>query len=106
MMNMCKRLQEEIHRFILFNGQDNEETNNSKDMKNIIIKSILEQTGGLVLRSHRETCGIQHLRLHQLNEKITRIGSRTKVGIVGDPHPKLISSDFVSSEILFRLPEI
>ena len=46
------------------------------------------QTGGLILRSHRETFGIQHLRLHQLNGNSTTIGSRTKVGILGDPHPR------------------
>ena len=59
----------------------------------------------LTLRSHRESCGIQHLRLHQLNGNST-IGSRIKVGILGDPHPGLNSSDFFNSEMLFRLPEI
>ena len=73
---------------------------------NIIIKSILEQDGGLILRSHRETCGIQHLRLHQLNGNSTTIGSRTKVGFLGDPHPGLNNIDIFSSEMLFRLPEI
>ena len=68
-----KELQKEIHRFILYNEQDNEETNNSKDLKNMIIRSIFEQDGGLILRSHRETCGIQHLRLHQLNGNSTTI---------------------------------
>ena len=45
---------------------------------------------GLILRSHRETCGIQHLRPRQLSGNSTTIGSRTKVGILGD----LNSSDF------------
>ena len=80
-----------------------------------------QQDGGPILRSHRETCrgiqhvrprqtqlkpcGIQHLRLHQINGNITTIGGRTKVGILGDPLPELNSSDFFSSEMLFRLPE-
>ena len=68
-----------------------------------IIKSILEQDGGLFLRSHRETCGIQHLRLHQLNGNSTTIGSRTKVGILGDPHPGLNSSDFLQFRDVFSL---
>ena len=42
MMNVYK----EIHRFILYNGQDNKETNTSKDLKNITILSILVQDGG------------------------------------------------------------
>ena len=75
--------------------------NNSKDLKNMIIKSILKQDGCLILRSHRETCGIQHLRLHQLDGNSTTIGSRTKVGILGDPQPGLNSSDFFGSEMLF-----
>ena len=58
-----------------------------------MIKSILEQDGGLILLSDKETCGIQHLRLHQLNGNSTTIGNRTKVGILGDPHPGLYSSD-------------
>ena len=36
----------------------------------------------------------------------TTIGSRTKVGILGDPHPGLNSSEFFCSETLFRSPEI
>ena len=49
--------------FILYSDQDNEENNNSKDLKNMIIKSMPKQDGGLILRSHRETCrGIQHVR--------------------------------------------
>ena len=51
----------------------------------MIIKLILKQDGGLALRSHRETCGIQHLRLRQLSGNSTPIGA--KGGIVGDPHP-------------------
>ena len=42
---MWKRQQKEIHRFILYNGQDNEETNTSKDLKNIFIKSVFVQDG-------------------------------------------------------------
>ena len=96
--NMWKRFLKEIHRFVLFGGQDKEETNNSKDLKNIIIKSILEQDGGLThggltLRSHKETCGIQHLHQHKGNS--TTIGSRTKVGILGDLQPGLKSSFFL-----------
>ena len=86
-MNMLKRLQKEIHWFLPFNEQDNEEINNSKDLKNMIIKSILEQDGSLILRSHKETCDTQHLRPRQPSWNSTTIGSRTKVGILGDPHP-------------------
>ena len=76
-----KRLQKEIHLFILNNDQGNEETNNSKDLNNMIIESILEQDGGLILRSHRETCrGIQHIHPRQLSGNSTTIGSETKVG--------------------------
>ena len=72
----------------------------------MIIKLILEQDGGLILRIHREICGSQHLRLHRLNGHSTTIGSRTKFGILGDLRPGLNSSDFLlSSEMLFRLPE-
>ena len=90
-MNMWKKLRREIHRFILHKEQD-EEINNSTDLKNMIIKLILKQDGGLALRSHRETCGIQHLRLRQLSGNSTPIGA--KGGIVGDPHPGLNSSVF------------
>ena len=100
---MWKRPQKDIHRFILYHGQDNVETNNSKDWKNIISKSILDQDGGLILRSHRETCGIQHLRLHQLDGKSTTIGRRTKVEILGGPHPGLNSGDFFRFRDAFSL---
>ena len=103
MMNMWKRLQREIHPFILYNDQDNQDTNNLKDLK-IIIKSMPKQDGGPILRSHRETCrGIQHIRPRQLSGNSTTIGNRTKVGILGDPHPGLNSSDFFSSEMPFSL---
>ena len=70
----------------------------------MIIKSILEQDGGLTVRSHKETCGIQHLRPRQLSGNSTTIGA--KVGILGDSHPGLNRSEvFLSSEMLFRLPE-
>ena len=56
--------------FFLYNDQNKEETNNSKDLNNMIVKSMRKQDGGPILRSHKETCrGIQHLRLHQLNGK-------------------------------------
>ena len=58
----------------------------------MIIKLILKQDGGLALRSHRETCGIQQLRPRQLSGNSTTIGA--KVGILGDPHPGLNSSEF------------
>ena len=60
----------------------------------MIIKSILKRDGGLTFRSHRETCGIQHLRPRHLTGNSTTIGE--KVGILGDPHPGLNSSDFFS----------
>ena len=46
----------------------------------------------LTLRSQKETCGIQHLRPRQLNGNSTTIGA--KVGILGDSHPGLNSSEF------------
>ena len=107
MMNMWKRLQKEYHPLILYNHQDNEDTNNLKDLKNVTIKSMPKQDGRPVLRSHRETCrGIQHIRPRQLSENSTTIGNRTKVGILGDLHPGLNSSDFlVQRDVFFRLPE-
>ena len=100
-----KETSEGKHPFILYNDQDNEETNNSKDLKNMIIKSILKQDGGLISPSHRETCGIQHLRPRQLSGNSTTSGSRTEVGILGDSLPGVNSCVFFCSEMLFRLPE-
>ena len=62
---------------------------------------VFDPDGGLTLRSHRETCGIQHLRLRQLSGNSTTIGA--KVGILGDPHPGLKGSDFFSVQMLFSL---
>ena len=68
MMNMWKRLHQETHPFILDNDQDNEDTNNLKGLKNIIIKSMPKQDGRLTFRNHRETCrGIQHIRPLQIS---------------------------------------
>ena len=66
------------------------------------------QTRGPILRSRRETCrGIQHIRPRQLSGNSTTIGNRTEVGILGDPHPGLNSSDFFFVQrCLSRLPEI
>ena len=58
-------------------------------LENMIIKSILEKDGSLILQRYGETCGIEHLRLH-LTGSSTMIGSQTKVGILGDPHPGVI----------------
>ena len=60
-----------------------------------------KQDGGRALRSHKETCrGIEHVRPRQISGK---------VGIVGDPPPKLNNCEFLNSEMLFfsifRLPE-
>ena len=52
MMNMWKRLQKEIHPFILYNDQDNEDTNNLKGLKNIITKYRFEVKGKLVAESN------------------------------------------------------
>ena len=83
------------------NEQDNEETNNSKDLKNMKIKSILEEDGGLP-RSHGETCcGIKHIRPCQISGSNTMIGSATTVGILGDPHPGLNSCDFSVQRCFF-----
>ena len=65
-----------------------------------------KQDGGPILRSHRETCGIQHLRLHQLNGNSTTIGSRTKVGILATLILDRTAVFFFFSEMPFRLAEI
>ena len=52
---MWKRLQKEIHPFILYNDQDSEGATNLKDVKNFIMKSMPKQDGRPILRSHRET---------------------------------------------------
>ena len=96
MMNMRKRFQKEIHPFILFNDQDSEDTNNVKGLKNIIFMSMPKQDGGLALRNHRATCRrIQHICPRQLSGNSTTIGSRRKVGLIGDPHPGLNNSVFL-----------
>ena len=38
-----KREMKRLHPFILYDEQDNQDTNNSKDLKNIIIKSMPKQ---------------------------------------------------------------
>ena len=63
--------------------QDSEGATNLKDLNKIVIKLILEHYGGL--SRSQEICGIQHLHLHQVNGNSTMKGSRTKVGILGDP---------------------
>ena len=66
------------------------------------MKSMPKQDGEPILRSHGETCrGIQHIRPRQISGSNTMIGSRTKVGILGDPHPGLNSSDFFFVQRLF-----
>ena len=101
-----KRLQKEVHTFI-WDNQDSEGTNNSKDLKNKIIKSMPKHDGGPILQqSHMETChGIQHSRPRQLSESSTTIGSRTKVGILGD-HPGLNSSDFLVQRCFFACRKV
>ena len=60
--------------------------------------------GEPILRSHGETCrGIQHIRPRQISGSNTMIGSRTKVGILGDAHPGLNSSGFFVRRCLFSL---
>ena len=77
-----------------------------EDVKNMIIKSTPKQDGDPTLRSHGKTCrGIQHIRHRQLSGSSTTIGSRTKVGILGDPHPGLNSSDLLVQRCFFRLLE-
>ena len=99
---MWKKLQKETHPFVLFKGQDSEGATNLKDLKNIIIKSMPEQDGEPILRSHWETCrGIQHIRPRQISWSNTMIGSRTNVGILSDPHSWLEQYWFFSSEMLF-----
>ena len=71
-------------------------------LENTIIKSMPKQDGEPILRSHGETCrGIQHIRPRQISGSNTMIGSRTKVGILGDPHPGLNSGDFLVQRCLF-----
>ena len=88
--------------FILYNDQDSKGATNLKDLKSIFIKSTPKQDGEPILRSHGETCrGIQHIRPRQINGRM--IGSRTKVGILGDPHPGLNRSDFSVQRCLLFL---
>ena len=105
---MWKRLQKEIHLIhILYSGSRQRRNPQFEGLEEyVIIKSILEQDGGLILRSHRETCGIRHLRLHQINGNCVTIGSRTKVGILGDPHPGLNSSDFLVQRCSFACQKV
>ena len=72
----------------------------------MIIKSILEQDGGLTLRGHGETHGNQHLRPRQLSGNSTTIGA--KVGILSEPHLGQNSSVFFFfvQSCSLRLPEI
>ena len=71
----------------------------------MIIKSILEQDGGLTLRGHGETHGNQHLRPRQLSGNSTTIGA--KVGILSEPHLGQNSSVFFCVQSCsLRLPEI
>ena len=104
MMNMWRRLQKETHPFILYNDQDSEGVTNLKNLKSITIKSMPKQVREPILRSHGETCrGIQHIRPRQLSGSSTTIGSPTKAGILGDPHPVLSSSDFLVQRCLLFL---
>ena len=92
MMNMWKRLQKEMH--LIHPKQRARQRRNQQFEGHEEYDYEVEQDGGLILWSQRETCGIQHLRLHQLSGNSTTIGSRTKVGILGDPHPGLNSRVF------------
>ena len=59
------------------------------------------------VKSHRETCRVQHLRLRQHTGNTMTIGSRIKVGIPGEPHPGLNSKlKFPLFRWSFPLPEI
>ena len=79
---------------MLYNKQDSEGATNLKDLKKVIIKSMPKRDGEPILRSHGETRrGIHLIRHRQLSGSNTTIGSRTKVGILGDPHPGLNGSD-------------
>ena len=63
----------------------------------MIVKSMPKQYGGPIRQRHRATCrGIQHIRPRQFSGSSTMIGSPTKVGILGDPHPGLNSIGFIS----------
>ena len=73
----------------------------------MMIKSMPKQDGGPILRSHRETCrGIHHIRPRQLSGSSTMIGSQTKVGILGDPHPGLNNSDFIVQRCFFACRKV
>ena len=72
-----------------------------EDLSFAVTGKLVAESNTFVLVNSVETCGIQHLRLHQINGKSTTIGSRTKVGILGDPHPELNSSDFLVQRCFF-----
>ena len=66
-----------------------------------------KQDGGPILRSHGETCrGIQHIRHLQISGSNTTIGSRTKVGILGDSNLGLNKSDFQVQKFLFACRKV
>ena len=70
----------------------------------MIIESMPKQDGGLIVQSRRETCrGIQQIRPRQRSGNSTTMGSRTKVGILGDPHLGQKSSDFIEFRDAFSL---
>ena len=48
-----------------------------------------------------KSVGIQHIRPRQISGSSTTIGSRTKVGILGDPHHGLNFSDFLVQRCRF-----
>ena len=71
----------------------------------MITKSIRKQDGGLVFRSHRgnlrhPTSSSSSTQWEQHDD-----GSRTKVGILGDPHPGLNNSNFLVERYSFSLAE-
>ena len=67
---------------------------------NTTIQLILEQDGDFILVIHRETCRVQHLRLHQLIGSSMTIRSRMKVGILGEPHRGLNSLFFLFRDVI------
>ena len=76
--------------------------NNSRDLMSTTTQLILELDGDFTLQPD------QQLRLRHRTGSSTTIGSRIKVGILGDRHPGLNSnfSYFSCSSSRFRLPEI
>ena len=86
--NTLKELVKETDRSILHSKPDSDVTNNSRASMSTIAQLVLELDGKFTLQPDKQ------LRLRQRTGSSTTIGSRTKVGILGDPQHGLHSNFF------------